>query len=269
MDPIGDATVMMSGTNLVVSVPGGLKHKISDSGNVAPRLMQNVADKDTFEIEAKFDSKGSMTRQGHGFLVQHDIDTFLRFDIIFTDTNIELYSGYYNNGSPDVEKGRVTVTECPPYLKVVRSGDDWQFRYSYNGSSWNSAVSFNQALDVSQVGLVFYNDASGDRYWDSPPFVGNVDYFFNSASAISPEDGGNANWVTPPVVEVWYGDTQDFGQHGIPQEMANILGRVWDTEEVDTLYYTLNGGPASALTLGSPPRVDADKRLVGYNDLQY
>ncbi len=259
VDPVGDATVMMSGTNLVVSVPGGTKHNVSSSGIMAPRVMQHVSDGD-FEIEAKFDSKGSRTFQGHGFIVHQDEDTFLRFDIIFTDTTTRVYAAYYNNGS-SVTKRDLPLTECPSYLKVIRNGNTWDYRYSYNGSSWISAVSFTQAMTVTEAGLFFSNTASGDAFWKTPAFVGNVDYFFNTASPIVPEDGGNANWVTPPVVEVWYGESQDFGQQGLPQYWANILGRVWDTEAVETLYYTLNGGAASGLTLG--PDL---KRLVGVND---
>jgi hypothetical protein len=116
-------------------------------------------------------------------------------------------------------------------------------------------------MTVGEVGFFFSNTASADQFWFTPAFVGNVDYFFNNTSPIVPEDGGNANWVTPPVVEVWYGPSQDFGQHGIHQQWYNVQGRVWDTETVETLYYTLNGGPASDLTLGPD-----GKRLVGVDD---
>ncbi|MEJ2722959.1 MAG: LamG domain-containing protein, partial [bacterium] len=38
-DPVGDVTFLMSGTNLVVGVPGGTKHSLSSSGILAPRLL--------------------------------------------------------------------------------------------------------------------------------------------------------------------------------------------------------------------------------------
>ena len=63
--------------------------------------------------------------------------------------------------------------------------------------------------------------------------------FFNLSSPISPEDGGAPNIpvITPfpadppitsssPVISVWYGDNQTFGQNGIPQTWVNILGSV-------------------------------------------
>ncbi|MEJ2722092.1 MAG: InlB B-repeat-containing protein, partial [bacterium] len=96
-------------------------------------------------------------------------------------------------------------------------------------------------------------------------------YFFNNAAPITPEDGGDPTAVTQPVVDVWYGDTQDFGQLGIPQHWANILGRVWDTDAIETLYYSLNGGPTSPLTIGTDsPRLvdDGDYNIeIDYGDL--
>ncbi|MHA2428405.1 MAG: InlB B-repeat-containing protein [Candidatus Hermodarchaeia archaeon] len=61
--------------------------------------------------------------------------------------------------------------------------------------------------------------------------------------------------VTPSVnsesvINVWYGLSQTFGLIGNPQEWINILGNVSDPDGVDTLEYSLNGGPDLPLTLG-------------------
>ncbi|UCG50578.1 MAG: PKD domain-containing protein, partial [Candidatus Latescibacterota bacterium] len=258
IDPVGDVTLVLTGTNLVFYVPGGTRHNISDSAILAPRLMQDAADKD-FEIEAKFDSRGSLAYQGQGFLVQEDEDTYLRFDVIFSSGNPRVFAAYYDQGSVATKVDQ-SVPETPPYLRVTRTADSWEYQYSNDGTIWNSAVTFSQSLTVTEVGLVINNSSNGG-VWLTPAFVGNVDYFFNTAGPLVPEDQGNPSAETPPRVEVWYGTNQNFGQLGIPQQWVNILGRVWDTEEVDTLYYSLNGGAASSLTIGPD-----GKRLVGVGD---
>ncbi|UCG51793.1 MAG: DUF1349 domain-containing protein, partial [Candidatus Latescibacterota bacterium] len=269
VDPVGDVTLLMSGTNLVMGVPGGTKHNVSSSGILAPRIMQDAANTD-FEIEAKFDSEGDETYQGHGFIVQEDDDTFLRLEMIFTDTGPNIYAAYVNGGSSTTELYQA-LTPAPPYLRVTRTGDSWDYQYSYNGTSWTSAVVFTQSLVVSEVGVFCSTSASGSAYWDTPFYAGNVDYFFNTATPIVPEDGGDPTAETTPVIEVWNGDTPAFGQHGIPQQWANIMGRVWDTDGVDTLYYSLNGGATSPLTIGpNSPRLvdDGDYNIeVDYADL--
>jgi len=259
VDPVGDAVLLMTGTNAVVSLPGGTKHHLSSTGNTSSRLMQYASDVD-FEIEVKFDSKGSRTFQGQGILVQQDDDTYIRFDIIFTSAKTRVFAAYFDAGVLTVKRDSI-VTSAPPYLRVKREGTTWKYWFSIDGSSWKLVKTFTQPLVVTEVGVFFNNTASDGAFWATPAFVGNVDYFFNRAAPIVPEDSGLPSAVTPPVIEVWYGPHQDFGQHGVPQEWVNILGRVWDTEAVDTLYYSLNGGTASALTMGPD-----GKRLVGVGD---
>ncbi len=259
IEPVGDVTFLSTGTNLVAFLPGGTRHNLSSTGNFAARLMQDAANTD-FGVEIKFDSKGTTTFQGQGIIVQEDADTYLRFEIIYTSGSARAYAAYFNAGVLTARRD-VTVPQNPPYLRVVRTGNSWSYRYSFDGSNWTFLSPFTQTLTVSEVGLQFNNAASGNAFWATPAFVGNVDYFFNTASPIVPEDGGQASAPTPPRIEAWNGPDQDFGQLGVPQEWVNILGRVWDTEGIDTLYYRLNGGANSGLTIGPD-----GKRLVGIGD---
>ena len=57
-----------------------------------------------------------------------------------------------------------------------------------------------------------------------------------------------------PVVDVWYGASQDFGAIGVPQQWVNILGNTSDVDGVQSLGYTLNGGPTRPLSMGADPR---------------
>ena len=51
-------------------------------------------------------------------------------------------------------------------------------------------------------------------------------------------------------IQVWYGDEQRFGHWGNPHPRINILGAVAGAEEVESLTYSLNGGPARPLSMG-------------------
>jgi len=60
---------------------------------------------------------------------------------------------------------------------------------------------------------------------------------------------------SPPVVEVWYGSRQAFGQAGISQRWVNVLGNAADMQsKVARLDYRLNGRPAVELSLGPDER---------------
>ncbi len=82
-----------------------------------------------------------------------------------------------------------------------------------------------------------------------------------------------------PVVDVWYGDNQVFGNNGTPQRWVNVLGNVSDPNGVSDLDYSLNGGPYGSLTIGpDDARLDnagdfnvelsIDDLLIGQNILE-
>lgn len=53
-----------------------------------------------------------------------------------------------------------------------------------------------------------------------------------------------------PVIDVWYGQSQQFGQIGNPQQWANILGSVSGPAAITSLTYSLNGGATQPLSIG-------------------
>jgi hypothetical protein len=65
----------------------------------------------------------------------------------------------------------------------------------------------------------------------------------------------------PPVITIWYGDRQLFGDRGHPQRWVNILGNVADSDGIKSLVYSLNGGPQVTLSIGPDGR-----RLVKAGD---
>ncbi len=255
-DPVGDATFYLSGTNLILRVPGGVSHTLWDNCDCAPRFLQTVANTD-FEIEAKFDSQPSAQYQMQGFMVLEDADTYLRFDVHHDGATARIFAGYVNGINPPVTRINVALPSIPPYLRVTRTASTWAYKYSYNGSTWTTAGTFTRAMSVTKTGLFAGNSNSIE--YVTPPFVANVDYFFNTASPIVPEDAGDPTAPTPPVVEVWYGDSQSFGALGVPQQWVNVLGTVWDTDAITSLSYSLNGGPSTPLTIGTDGLRLADK----------
>jgi hypothetical protein len=56
--------------------------------------------------------------------------------------------------------------------------------------------------------------------------------------------------VGPPLIDLWYGTDQSFGQLGLPQVWVNILGNVSDADGVASLTYSLNSGPVKPLNMG-------------------
>jgi len=60
-----------------------------------------------------------------------------------------------------------------------------------------------------------------------------------------------AGGFAAPVIDVWYGPVQSFGQIGQPQPYVNIVGNV---QNATGLSYTLNGGSAVTLSIGPDGR---------------
>ncbi len=53
-----------------------------------------------------------------------------------------------------------------------------------------------------------------------------------------------------PIIDIWYGPSQVFGEIGSPQEWVNILGNVSDPDGISSLNFSLNGGLIRPLSFG-------------------
>ena len=65
-----------------------------------------------------------------------------------------------------------------------------------------------------------------------------------------------------PLIDVWYGDAQYFGDPGLPARQIYILGNVSDADGVKSLEYSLNGGGFEPLQLGPFPASPNGPRLL-------
>ncbi len=67
--------------------------------------------------------------------------------------------------------------------------------------------------------------------------------------------GGEGLWrKAGPLIDVWYGSEQWFGQLGNPQQWVNVLGTVSSPVGVASLRYSLNGGKWKRLSIGPDRR---------------
>lgn len=193
-NPLGDATKAMVGTFtsdawLSISVPAGTAHDVWLDGNFAPRITQPVSDQD-FQVEAKFESGLNGAFQTQGILVEQDATSFLRLEFYSNGSNTVLYVAALEPGTTTPLKvtysNARTIADqgvAPLYMKVQRQADQWQVLYSLDGLDWQAGPGFSHALNVSAVGVYAGNAGS-----NPPAHTGTVDYFFNAAFPIDPED---------------------------------------------------------------------------------
>ncbi len=190
VDPAGDATLAMSGTQVVLSVPAGATHAPWIDGNGAARLMQPAADVD-FEIEAKFETPLTERYQLEGMIVEQDPNNYLRVEFHSDGTGVKLYVASFADGVPTTQKYQSVPNGPPLYMRVHRASNDWTVSYSTNGAalSWVNLSSFEVPLAVTAVGVYAGNDSDSAEE-PAPAQTAVIDYFFNTASVIDPEDDG-------------------------------------------------------------------------------
>ena len=261
----GESTLTIDGTNnALISIPSGLPHNLWKpvNKNKAPRLLQTVSDID-FQFEVKFETEPKVAYQLQGIVIQESDDVFLRFDIFYSPSGVELFVAYIDSiTSTVIPHAATTLLKSPNYRQVIRSGDDWTFRYSDNGITWTD-VNFTQGLEVTEVG--FFAGTEGIY----PEFLSSVDYFIDldldDISLNTPIVDDNDTWtppsnnVPPPDITTWNGYAQptvQFGQPGISQKWANILGHVSSDTNLSTLTYTLNDGPEQSLNFAARRRLE-------------
>lgn len=192
-NPLGDAALSLTGEQLSLAVPGGTAHDIWKSGINAPRIMQNIQNED-LEIEVKFDSNVTAKTQMHGILIQQDGNDYLRFNYQNnggSNNSAIVVDG--NNGNAKNQFAQVITGTLPTYMRVGRSGDTWTMRGSADGQTWTTLTSFTKALVTNQAGVFVGNTSN------NPAYTGLIDYFFDTAAPIDPEDA-NARTLTVNVV---------------------------------------------------------------------
>jgi len=192
-NPAGDGAVAVSGigtedAQLLLSVPSGTDHDVWTDGNQSVRAMQTVSNAD-FEIEVKFDSAVTRKFQLQGLLVEESPARYLRFNFQGGDTNPVLIAARLVNNVPTTEINRTIAEGTPQYIRVARHGETWIVSYSAGGGAWVTAGSFGYAMTPTAVGVFAGNAGQPAKGIPAPAHTAVVDYFFNNAAPIVPEDG--------------------------------------------------------------------------------
>ncbi len=122
--------------------------------------------------------------------------------------------------------------------------------------SWSIAINADPTQQPPGEQDVYSIITDGDLNDPSiPDLIGgkvpDLPIVFYQAQEISPAAASAA------AIDVWYGNTQSFGNPGTPQEWVNILGRVSGASPF-TLSYQLNGGAITPLSVGDQPDVGND-----------
>ena len=91
VNPVGDGSYTINGTQLRITVPANVSHNIWLEGNRSARVMQPTQNTD-FEIVTKFESAVTQRYQMQGILVEQDLANFLRFEVYHDGSNTQLYA---------------------------------------------------------------------------------------------------------------------------------------------------------------------------------
>jgi hypothetical protein len=236
INPLGDATLSMTGTgtqdaSMAIAVPAGSNHDVWTEGNFAPRITQAAKNTD-FEIEVKFQSTMNAGYQTQGVIIQQDANNFIRFDFVRDATKTRLFAASFVAGTPSVRNDITIAGGNPLWLRVKRQGNQWTESHSMNGTTITAAPSFSHTLTVSSVGpFVGNRGLSGSN---SPAFTGLIDYFFNTASPIMPEDPTAP--VTPTITTHPSNQTVTVGQtatFSVTAAGTPLLSYQWQKNNLD------------------------------------
>ena len=188
VDPRGDSQARIVATGgdsqLAIAVPAGSVHDPWIQSNTAARLLQDAPAGD-FAVEVAFSSVPDQSTEMQGIIIEGAEGAFLRFDFYSrSSSTLYLFAARVQPGSSTVYTNRSIATGSALWLRVGRKGNTWTATYSYNGTQFSPGAQFVDALQPARVG-VFAGNAG-----NAPAHEVRVDYFFNQASPIVPEDGG-------------------------------------------------------------------------------
>ncbi len=190
-DPEGEAQLRLEGSGstdaqLVLAVPDGVEYLAWDT-NGAARVTQAIPDQDLV-LEACFENGLSASGTGNGLLFEEDDENYLRFDFAFNSGKVQVFAAYFQGGALgesylDLLQWGAWPEGQPLWMRVERSGDLWTQRWSQDGAGWIDGAVFTYSLAARRAGVQVIT--AGE---DSNAHTARVDYVFDVAAPLSPED---------------------------------------------------------------------------------
>ena len=194
VDPLGQATYQMTGTQAKLTVPPDQDYQIWTNGNRAARLMQEVGNVLNFTMIVKMESIVAETNQAQGVLIEGSDGEFIRIDFYHDGTQVKYFAGVVNGTSGSIKRNQpITVSGSEIYMRIQRTGSEWRLFYRLTDSGpWTGVGKFNYYMEVERIGVFAASSAkSGAR----PGHTAIFDYFFNADAPLAPEDA-NAPGIT-------------------------------------------------------------------------
>ena len=123
VDPLGDASVTMSGTQAEIVVPAGAAHDVWAGTDTVTRLLQPVPNAN-FEVEVKFDRAVSSGFQQQGLLVEQNAGHLLRIEFHHDGGTTRLFAAAITPGGASVLHWSAVPGGAPKYLRLKRAGNE-------------------------------------------------------------------------------------------------------------------------------------------------
>ena len=185
VNPLGDASISVGGGRASISVPAGSTHDIWGTVNTGVGLRTSMPNRN-FELEAKFDSTVSRGFQMQGIVVEQDSDDLLRAEVHYDGKATKLFVATMAAGVPKTRYSATVAGGAPAYVRVLRTGDQWQVKHSRDGSTWTVTPAFAFALNVVRAGPHVGNSGN-----PAPAWTAEVDRFREVApDTVAPADLG-------------------------------------------------------------------------------
>ena len=210
VDPANSSSCEALNGWLTIGLPSGTGHDIRQGLNRSARLVQAVSNVD-FEIEAGFQSLPGEDYQAQGLIVEYDATHFLHLDLRRAGPDLKLSCATVTGGITKIRGEFNLDADGPVWLRLGRAENSWNGFYSLDGANWIEAFTFDYVMTALNVGVFAANagtasgdsdlerdDPVGDKSLDgspAPAFEMVVDYFFDTANPIDPEDGDIQNGV--------------------------------------------------------------------------
>jgi uncharacterized repeat protein (TIGR02543 family) len=184
-------------------------------------------------------------------------------DLGFTTTSVSPLQISDIAAAPGDNSAIITWVTNKPASSTVRYGRTLSYEL---GTVSSATLTFNHSLTLPGLStgtLYHYEVVSTD----------------GASQTVSSGDRTFTTTAQFPVIDVWYGSDQQFGNVGIPQRWINILGNASDPNGIASLRYSLNSGTWRTLSMGPDSRrlaspgdfnveLDYSAVLQGTNDVR-